>query len=175
MRQHFYLFKNHLAIQQWASVIQVFGCLTETTKQPNDYAVAHLQSKTNLWNLIWITLPDSKVYGPNMGPTWVLSAPDGPHVGPMILAIRELSTSCGVTASVRTLVADGIYKKGLMNQWPCHVSTSHGLGQLHRTWDEQISPVVMELQCLKRIWMLKSFARRHFEVHFLEWICIYFD
>ena len=32
--------------------------------------------------------PDSKVHGANMGPTWVLSAPDGPHVGPMSLAIR---------------------------------------------------------------------------------------
>ena len=32
--------------------------------------------------------PDSKVQGPNMGPNWVLSAPDGPHVGPMNLAIR---------------------------------------------------------------------------------------
>ena len=31
--------------------------------------------------------PDSKVRGANMGPTWVLSAPDGPHVGPMNLAI----------------------------------------------------------------------------------------
>ena len=31
--------------------------------------------------------PDSKVHGANMGPTWVLSAPDGPHVGPMKLAI----------------------------------------------------------------------------------------
>ena len=26
-----------------------------------------------------------------MGPTWVLSAPDGPHVGPMNLAIRDSS------------------------------------------------------------------------------------
>ena len=26
--------------------------------------------------------PDSKVHGANMGPTWVLSAPDEPHVGP---------------------------------------------------------------------------------------------
>ena len=25
-----------------------------------------------------------------MGPTWVLSAPNGPHVGPMNLAIREV-------------------------------------------------------------------------------------
>ena len=32
--------------------------------------------------------PDNKVHGASMGPTWVLSAPDGPHVGPMNLAIR---------------------------------------------------------------------------------------
>ena len=31
--------------------------------------------------------PDSKVHGANMGHTWVLSAPDGLHVGPMDLAI----------------------------------------------------------------------------------------
>ena len=33
--------------------------------------------------------PDSKVYGTNMGPTRVLSVPDGPHVGPINLTIRE--------------------------------------------------------------------------------------
>ena len=31
--------------------------------------------------------PGSKVYGANMVPTWVLSAPDGPHVGPRNFAI----------------------------------------------------------------------------------------
>ena len=31
--------------------------------------------------------PDSDNHGTNTGPTWVLSAPDGPHVGPMNLAI----------------------------------------------------------------------------------------
>ena len=36
------------------------------------------------------SLPDSKVHGANMGPTWVLSAPDGPHMGPMDLAIRAV-------------------------------------------------------------------------------------
>ena len=36
-----------------------------------------------------IITPDSKVHGANMGPTWVLSAPDGPHVSPMNLAIRD--------------------------------------------------------------------------------------
>ena len=34
--------------------------------------------------------PVSKVHGANMGPTWVLSAPDGSHVGPMNLAIRAV-------------------------------------------------------------------------------------
>ena len=34
--------------------------------------------------------PDSKLHGDNMGPTWVLSAPDGSHVGPMNLAIRGI-------------------------------------------------------------------------------------
>ena len=31
--------------------------------------------------------PESKVRGANVGPTWVLSAPGGPHVGPMNFAI----------------------------------------------------------------------------------------
>ena len=34
--------------------------------------------------------PDSEVHGANMGPTWVLSAPDGPHFGPMNLTIGVL-------------------------------------------------------------------------------------
>ena len=33
--------------------------------------------------------PKSKAYGVNMGPTWVLSATDGPHAGPKNLVIRE--------------------------------------------------------------------------------------
>ena len=39
--------------------------------------------------------PDSKVHGTNMGPTWILPAPDGPHACPMNLGIRELLTDCG--------------------------------------------------------------------------------
>ena len=34
-------------------------------------------------------IPDSKVHGANMGPTWVLSSPGGPHVGPMNLPIWD--------------------------------------------------------------------------------------
>ena len=44
-----------------------------------------------LWNTFgWVNIPDSKVHEANMGPIWVQSAPDGPHVGPMNLAIRDL-------------------------------------------------------------------------------------
>ena len=33
---------------------------------------------------------DSKIHGTNMWPTWVLPAPDGPHVGPMNLVIGDI-------------------------------------------------------------------------------------
>ena len=36
--------------------------------------------------------PDSKVRGANMGPTWVLSAPERPHVGPMNLVISAVTS-----------------------------------------------------------------------------------
>ena len=46
------------------------------------------------WQRKWKPLriednPDGKIHGANMGPTWVLSAPGGPHDSPMNLAIRE--------------------------------------------------------------------------------------
>ena len=42
--------------------------------------------------ITWDNFPDSKVQGANMGPTWALSAPDGPHVGPINLASRVWSS-----------------------------------------------------------------------------------
>ena len=51
------------------------------------------------------TSPDSKVHGANMGPSWVLPAPDGPHVGPMNLAIRVFILNgpgpCSMPVSLR--------------------------------------------------------------------------
>ena len=35
-------------------------------------------------------IPDSKVYGANMGPIWGRQDPGGPHVGPMNFAIRDM-------------------------------------------------------------------------------------
>ena len=47
------------------------------------------------FNFLQIRNPDSKVHGANMGPTWVLSDPDGPHGCPMNLAIRGSILSTG--------------------------------------------------------------------------------
>ena len=58
--------------------------------------------------------PDSKVHGANMGPTWVLSAPDGPHVGPMNLAIREVLQIQNVIISVMTVFWDKIWYTGVL-------------------------------------------------------------
>ena len=35
-------------------------------------------------------ISDNKVHGANMGSTWALSVPDGPPIGPMSLAIRDI-------------------------------------------------------------------------------------
>ena len=43
------------------------------------------------------TIPDSKVHGANMGPTWVLSVADGPHVCPVNLAIRDPISEARIT------------------------------------------------------------------------------
>ena len=49
------------------------------------------------WLIKFCMYPDSKVYGANMGPTWVLSFPGGPHVGPMNLTIRiSVRYSCNI-------------------------------------------------------------------------------
>ena len=45
------------------------------------------------------TIPDSKVHGGNMGPTWVLSAPAGPHVGPWTLLSGMISIEWYICSS----------------------------------------------------------------------------
>ena len=57
------------------------------------YCPVHIGSQTH---------PDSKVHGANMGPTWVLSAPDGPHVDPINLAIRVYCWPVRIGSQVQT-------------------------------------------------------------------------
>ena len=65
--------------------------------------------------------PDSKVQVAHMGPTWVLSAPGGPHVGPMNLAIRVLMQSVTKWLILSYLILSHRHKYAwtrYRNQWP---------------------------------------------------------
>ena len=59
-------------------------CLTED-KSSLEYILEDkplAKAVTNTWYVAILfqwDIPDSKVYGANVGTTWVLSAPDGPH------------------------------------------------------------------------------------------------
>ena len=67
----------------------------------------YVSSKTWIWQVdSWFySLPITReqIHGTNMGPTWVLSAPDEPHVGPVNLAI--LLSICCPWKSPRTVSA----------------------------------------------------------------------
>ena len=64
------------------------------------------------------TFPDSKVHVANMGPTWVLSSPGGPHDGPMNLAIR-------VTKGLQTWIHCSMTTKVAFVIHFCFSSSSH--------------------------------------------------
>ena len=67
-------------------------------------------------------IPDSKVHGANMGPTWVLSAPDGPHVGPMNLAIRVGTYDWNQTIYLKSTCIEAKVKKCRWWQYPIQPS-----------------------------------------------------
>ena len=71
--------------------------------------------------------PDSKVHGANMGPTWVLSAPDGPHVGPMNLAIIAEWYRCTRVALGFPVSCEASCTPVTAASWHLNGLTRHGL------------------------------------------------
>ena len=62
-----------------------------------------------------VNIPDRKVHGANIGLTWVLSAPNGPHVGPTNLAVRDVNKDlCQVILQLRHRQAREWYVAYLM-------------------------------------------------------------
>ena len=49
----------------------------------------HISSLKVIYKMSILRIPDSKVDGAYMGPTWGRQAPGGPHVGAMNLAVRD--------------------------------------------------------------------------------------
>ena len=69
----------------WLTFIYIKG--TNTIDNPTITSITSLF----YWNILKLLPQDNEVHGANMWPTCVLSAPGGPHVGPMNLAIRVMS------------------------------------------------------------------------------------
>ena len=61
--------------------------------------------------------PDSKVHGANMGPIWILSVPEGPHVGPLNLAIWAVSQEL-LKISIRKMSLKNTFVKLHISQGP---------------------------------------------------------
>ena len=85
-----------IIISHWFSPI----CFRRSacTKMSKIYTVYLWHAKRDC-KISFSNFPDSKAHGANIGPTWVLSAPDGPHVGPMNLAIRVVFRCQAATTS----------------------------------------------------------------------------
>ena len=64
----------------------------------------------------WGIYSDSEIYGANMGPTWVLQAPGGPHVGPINPAIRVSMYQRNRSTSETRARFIYLARKGLSNE-----------------------------------------------------------
>ena len=93
-----------------------------------------------------IHILDSTVHGANMGHTWVLSAPDGPRVCPMNLAISDAMMLKCFSKETQHLLAqiyfaidcwgrcpDNFY--GVILAWLCLISLKDYI--VHFTWTQQ--------------------------------------
>ena len=69
---------------QLSHILMIKSCPYHDAEINNDAWIASLLLQCPCLQ----SFPDSKIHGANMGPIWVLSAPDGPHVGARNHAIR---------------------------------------------------------------------------------------
>ena len=76
----------------------------------------------------FINCPDNKVHGANMGPTWVLLAPGGPHVGPINFSIRVCLNSLHGEDTVLTFTAPPCFET------PFYFNVSEELSYFQTQW-----------------------------------------
>ena len=95
--------------------------------------------------IVSTTNPDSKAYVANMGPTWVLSAPGGRHVGPMNLAINQ-SLSVFRDSSVNLDIEQGSFTcvVGSVGSGKSSLLSAL-LGELHKNGGEVCKQVSWEM------------------------------
>ena len=83
-----------VSVFTWTIIVEVH-CTMHNNFPPNHHKILLKYLKT----MLILSITTQMVHGTNMRPTWVLSAPDGPHVGPVNLAIRKPTFS--IISSIR--------------------------------------------------------------------------
>ena len=108
-------------------------CISLVYMRPNNGHQAHITHSLLVFK--WLEsaehFPDSKVHVANIGPTWVLSAPGGPPVGPMNLTIR---VSLPPSMSLITAHAIARYMIAFVSALPDIVTKDH-IHVIYQTFD----------------------------------------
>ena len=117
--------------------------------------------------------PESKVHGVNMEPTWVLSAPDGPHVGHMNLAIRALFIDLCLMTHIHISMTAPLYR--MITTTFC---ISHALHGIH-LWSSLNGDLYKMSSQLQHGWittfrLMQWVKFRHISTH-VNGICWYID
>ena len=99
-----------------------------------------------------------------MGPTWVLSAPDGPHVGPMNLAVRDQTSEEADHCKCPGLCSACLhYYRGLL--YYSHILHTLNVNELESNGVQLLS---QELRCIAHLTRY-SCPRDHYET-LVQWM-----
>ena len=98
-------------------------------------SVQHRKDKIS--NPLQRLTPDSNVHGANMGPTWGRQDPGGPHVGPMNLAIWDIS-----------------FRQQGFGRWVSIIMTLHLANERHFEFENFHINLIVQLMIVGKYWVL---------------------
>ena len=112
--------------------------------------------------------PDSKVYGANMGPTWVLLAPDGPHNGLVNLAIG-VSKFNNVSREIVVLAAYSILESDQKLDLRARQIRPQPAKYIQSQWQKMRLPVIWQaylihiakILCLLSYFVVTRWSEKH--------------
>ena len=99
-------------------------------------------------------IPDSKVHGAYMWPTWGRQDPDEPHVGPMILAIWGSKHCDSGWPGAITHLYDLFVKTH--TKWGININFSNSNFTWHAWWDLTMSPTDSLLEQFHRVYSVDT-------------------
>ena len=167
--------------------------MTWRQKEPEQQQPHYCDIDLGSWEKSEHNTPDSKVHVANMGPTWVLPAPDGPHVGPMNIVIRDsMDNTCSdgkldlspisLMFIQSQIIFNGNYMSLLSHHWQWNHKNFLALSQLQfgqeqneiiikfELWwlDEIVSEMVSWLMIPWRLSYMSTFM--NYECAWQDWI-----